>query len=107
MRSLGTAHDIRINMRERKIFIQFLITTIWLIIVDVPFIAIGYVPNPSYWFGYFVTMAYTINCSINGWVYVFMNTVIKKELKNMFRKSRRVEDVTNTLESTAQATTTI
>lgn len=57
---------------------------------DIPFIAIGYIPNPSYWLGYFVTIAYTINCSINGWVYVFLNKTVQIEIRNMYHRGQRV-----------------
>lgn len=97
--SLDAVHEQRKNARERKIFIQFFITTIWLIVFDVPFIAIGYIDNPSYWLGYFVTLAYTINCSINGWVYVFLNRTVQIELKDMCFKKRRVSPVADDSEN--------
>jgi len=83
-------HEQRKAARERKVFIQFFITTIWLVVFDVPFITIGYIENPSHWLGYFVTLAYTINCSINGWVYCFMNKTVKREIRDMCRRGYRI-----------------
>lgn len=98
--SLDAVHEQRKNARERKVFMQFFITTIWLLVFDIPFVAIGYIPNPSYWLGYFVTIAYTINCSINGWVYVFLNKTVQIEMRNMWnRGSRRVTPANPVTES--------
>ena len=88
--SLDAVHEQRKNARERKVFIQFFITTIWLVVFDVPFITIVYIDNPSHWLGYFVTLSYTINCSINGWVYCFMNKTVKREMRELFRRGYRV-----------------
>eukprot|EP00111_Clytia_hemisphaerica_P000369 TCONS_00000996-protein len=88
--SLDAVHEQRKSARERKVFIQFFITTIWLVVFDVPFITIGYIENPSHWLGYFVTLAYTINCSINGWVYCFMNKTVKREIREICRRGYRI-----------------
>lgn len=52
-----------------------------LLLFEIPFVIIGYLPEASPWFGYFITMAYILNCSINGWVYFFMNKMIRIEFK--------------------------
>ena len=69
--------------RKRRVFFQFLITTIWLLVFDVPFILMSFLPvTPMY--GFCVTMAYTINCSINGWVYFLLNRGIRKAILRLF-----------------------
>ena len=78
---LGMTQEKRRLAREKKIFFQFFITTIWLTIFDIPFIVIGYLEKPSIWLGYFVTLTYIINCSINGWVYLILNKTIRREVK--------------------------
>ena len=83
--SLGATHEHQRLTRERKIFIQFFITNIWLAIFDIPFILIGYLEEPSHWLGYFVTLMYVINCSINGWVYLILNKTIQREVKEWIR----------------------
>lgn len=67
--------------RERKVFFQFFITNIWLVIFDIPFITMGHLEEPSRWLGYFVTITYIVNCSINGWVYLTLNKTIQKEIR--------------------------
>lgn len=79
--SLSTAQENRRFGRERKVFFQFFITIIWLAVFDIPFITLGYLDKPSRWLGYFVTIAYIINCSVNGWVYLILNKTIQKEIK--------------------------
>lgn len=103
--SLDAVHEQRKNARERKVFIQFFITTIWLVVFDVPFITIGYIDNPSHWLGYFVTLSYTINCSINGWVYCFVNKTIKREIREVFRRGYRIRTSTENSDTAARKTT--
>lgn len=78
---------------EKKIFSQFLITSSWLLIFDVPFVAIGYMSNVTYKFGIFVTMAYVVNCSINGWVYLFMNKTVQAEIRRSLYKRAPVSPI--------------
>ena len=76
-------------IRERKIFMQFFMTTLWLPVFDIPFIAISYIDEPSHWLGLFVTIAYTINCSINGWVYVIVNCTVQRQIKKMIMSPKQ------------------
>ena len=73
-------------MREKKIFTQFFVIISCFLIFDISLITIGHVKDPSQWFGLFVTVGYISNCSINGWVYLFMNRMIRSEAKRMFRR---------------------
>ena len=90
-------------LRERKIFMQFFMTTLWLPVFDIPFIVLGYMQQPSHWLGFFVTVAYTINCSINGWVYLVVNRTVQYQVKKMIfspktylRNSTKDETPSNT-----------
>ena len=84
--TLSKLHIHRQIMREKKIFTQFFVIISCFLIFDIALITIGHVKDPSKWFGLFVTVAYISNCSINGWVYLFMNRMIRSEAKRMFRR---------------------
>ena len=84
--TLSKLHIQRQIMREKKIFTQFFVIILCFLIFDISLITIGHVKDPSKWFGLFVTVAYISNCSINGWVYLFMNRMIRSEAKRMFRR---------------------
>lgn len=77
--------------KKKKIFIQFFVITTCLLLFEIPFVIIGYLPEASPWFGYFVTMAYILNCSINGWVYFFMNKMIRIEFKKIFFRRNLID----------------
>lgn len=68
---------------------QFFMTTLWLPVFDIPFIALSYMDEPSHWLGFFVTIAYTINCSINGWVYLIVNNTVQRQVKKMIFSPRQ------------------
>lgn len=81
--NLNQMLEKKMVLRQRRVFFQFFITTIWLLIFDVPFILMSFLPvTPVY--GFCVTMAYTINCSINGWVYFSLNRGIRKAILGLF-----------------------
>ena len=88
--TLSKLHIQRQIMREKKIFTQFFVIISCFLIFDISLITIGHVKDPSKWFGLFVTVAYISNCSINGWVYLFMNRMIRSEAKRMFRRLFRL-----------------
>ena len=101
-------------LRERKIFMQFFMTTLWLPVFDIPFIVLGYIENPSHWLGFFTTVAYTINCSINGWVYLVVNRTVQYQVKKMIfspksylRNSTKDETPSNTDDFTEDSRGTI
>ena len=69
---------------QRRVFFQFFITTIWLLVFDVPFILMNFLPvTPVY--GFCVTMALTINSSINGWVYFSLNRGVRKAIIGLLK----------------------
>ena len=76
-------------IRERKIFSQFIIITTCFLVFDTSLIVISYLNNPSKWFGLFVSTAYILNCSVNGWVYLSMNQFIRGEVRRMFQRMLR------------------
>ena len=45
--------------------------------------------DPSPALGYFTTMAYIINCSVNGWVYLILNKTIQKEVRAWMKELPR------------------
>lgn len=76
-------------IRERKIFSQFIIITTCFLVFDISLIVISYLSKPSKWFGLFVSTAYILNCSVNGWVYLSMNQFIRGEVRRMFQRMFR------------------
>ena len=76
-------------IRERKIFSQFIIITTCFLVFDTSLIVISYLSKPSKWFGLFVSTAYILNCSVNGWVYLSMNQFIRGEVRRMFQRMLR------------------
>ena len=76
-------------IRERKIFSQFIIITTCFLVFDISLIVISYLSKPSKWFGLFVSTAYILNCSVNGWVYLSMNQFIRGEVRRMFQRMLR------------------
>ena len=75
--------------RQRRIFFQFFITTVWLLIFDVPFVTLMFIPNPTSLYGFVVTLLYTINCSINGWVYLTLNKPIRRGILSVYGFRRK------------------
>ena len=74
----------------------------------------GYIDNPSHWLGFFTTVAYTINCSINGWVYLIVNRTVQYQVRKMIcspksylRNSTKDETPSNTDDFTEDSRGTI
>ena len=65
-------------------------------VYDTSLIAISYIENPSKSFGLFVTLVYTLNASINGWVYLSMNQLIRGAVKRLlWRKLKTIRRESN------------
>ena len=90
---------------ERKMFVQFFVTTLCLPVFDIPFISLSYLHNPSPWLGYFVTIMYTLSCSVNGWVYIIMNKVVRRSVKRMFHCLKSIPTKAEKTDTTVLQTT--
>lgn len=103
--SLNAIHVRRQVARERKIFFQFAVITAIFLVFDISFITIGYLPEPSKWFGLAVSILLILNSSINGWVYLIMNQMIRGEIRRMFRRILRIQSSKNRQSEITRTTT--
>lgn len=78
-----THENVRRN-REFKLFIQFFIIATWLVVYDVCYNALSRAFDHSKWVGLVISWLYIGQCSINGYVYLALNSSLRKQLKNLF-----------------------
>lgn len=80
-----TQENVRRN-REFKLFIQFFIIATWLVVYDVCYNVLSRAFDHSKWVGLVISWLYIGQCSINGYVYLALNSSIHRQLRNLYAR---------------------
>lgn len=77
--------EVKRRKREIKLFIQFFVICAYYTIVEILFNVVFRFLNGK-WLGLIINLMYILQCSINGYVYVGMNTTVRKQIRLLFGK---------------------